>query len=231
MNGESRPNIGQSPPSGSTTPPNPPYLREYRPPTDPSPEEARKLEETILTGSNTVPDPRPKSRIEAEKSDIPIVPEPRLACAGHYANFLTRREAEIEAWGHANRTRSPQYKQPIDHTKDELEYDKAILAAIDADPQKDCSPCLGLNCALKHGIPPKQAFDPMHKKTELLNGQTIRPSDAQVYILKGGARSSIAPETLAAIEKKQAKRVDKHAGTYWPKELTLPSRKLPLENT
>jgi hypothetical protein len=100
-----------------------------------------ELEIAALTGSNVVPDPRPKEVIEAEKEvnkkDKSELIEKRPRCAGYYAEFLVQREATVKAWGAENVPKSPQLRQPIDHSANEVIYDKGVLASSKADPKID----------------------------------------------------------------------------------------------
>jgi hypothetical protein len=110
-------------------------------PYDPTPEELLELEIAALTGLNVVPDPRPKEVIEAEKEvnkkDKSELIEKRPRCAGYYAEFLVQREATVKAWGAENVPKSPQLRQPIDHSANEVIYDKGVLASSKADPKID----------------------------------------------------------------------------------------------
>ncbi len=214
MNTET-PAFDESPPErGASTS----YLREYQPRPDPTPAEIQQLEQDVLSRTNTVPDPR---RLEVQRAEqirrSPLV-ERRPACAGEYAVFLTTRKKVIDSYTPPPLRADGDPAPPISHTEDEAIYAKAVRYSKKADLQKDCLNCAGENCALKKLVPPKPAYDRIHKRVKLEKGDSekVRPFDTLIPLLRGKSREHIPTPLLRLLDKRQAEIADEDSRKYSP---------------
>lgn len=164
-----------------------------------------------------VPDPRMPSRIMEEK--IIKEPEQRPPCAQSLNRFYEARTEAIRQYYERRRRAKNPDRVKMDHRIDEEFYDETIVNIRTSEPSDtDCAACV-INCPPKNGVPPKAAYDAMHRTVNMDGGHTMVPSEVGQLILRGLPRSElIGPpdpeESLREISLIQTRLAQKYGEKY-----------------
>lgn len=146
---------------------------------------------------NTVPDPRDKPKNKPPED----IRQERPPCAKDLNLFVREHRGVIEAY-----KPDRENPRPIDHSKDEATWSKAIGNAKLAQAP-DCANCLGTNCPLLNGVNPSKFYNSVNKQRVLPSGKAVRATEIVLRITSGGMRGVETVEEIDDLENNLERKV------------------------